>query len=292
MSNKFFSFLKKMTNVVLNLDLSKKAKVDSTAIFLNGNIIIEDDVYIGPYCVISGNVKLSKGSRLINHVSISGNTEIGEATTIYPFASIGSAPQDIKYKGEQTYLIIGKNNVIREYVTINPGTEHGGFYTKIGNNNLFMISCHIGHDGRIGNNCIIANNVGIAGHVEIDDNVIIGGGSGIHQFVRIGQNVMIGGMSGVGIDIPPFTLYNGHRETTVRGLNIIGLKRHGFSSASIKNIRNAFDFIFQNSNLENNAKELLKTNKDEKVNILIDFIVKNSSRPVGKWDKNIKENDI
>ena len=281
-----------MTNTVLNLNLSKKAIVHNTAVFLGGNITVEDDVNIGPYCVINGNIKLCKGSSIVSHVAISGNTEIGEGTKIYPFASIGACPQDIKYKGEESYLIIGKNNIIREHVTINPGTKHGGLYTRIGDNNLLMISCHIGHDGKLGNNCIISNNVGIAGHVEIADNVIIGGGSGIHQFVRIGQNAMIGGMSGVGIDIPPFSLYNGHRESSLRGLNIIGLKRHGFSAASIKNIKNAFDFIFQNSNLEHNAKELLKTNKDEKVTTLIDFIIKNSSRPIGKWDKKLQENEI
>lgn len=281
-----------MINATLKVNLSEKAFVHNTAILLNGNIVIEDDVYIGPYCVLDGNIKLAKGVRLESHVAVFGNTEIGAGTRIYPFASIGSAPQDIKYKGEKSFLIIGKNNVIREYVTLNPGTEQGGLYTRIGDNNLFMISSHIGHDGIVGNNCIIANSVGIAGHVEIGDNVIVGGHSGIHQFVRVGNNVMIGGMSGVSADVPPFCLYNGKRDLVVRGLNMIGLKRHGFSTASIKNIKNAFDFIYQNSNLESNAKKLLETNTDDKVKLLIDFIIKNSSRPICKWDKKLQEYDI
>ena len=181
-------------------------------------------------------------------------------------------------------------NIIRENVTINSGTAHGGLYTKIGNENLLMIGVHIGHDCIIGNNCIIANNVGIAGHVLVEDNVIIGGNSGIHQFVRIGRNAMIGGMSGLGLDVPPFCLYIGNRVSKLRGLNLVGLKRHGFSKNDIKNIKDAFDAIFSEHYYEG-AKKLAQTNKNEKVKIVLDFILSGASRHLCIWDKNFKQTE-
>jgi UDP-N-acetylglucosamine acyltransferase len=280
-----------MFNESVKLTVSKQTKIHNTAVFLGESISIEDNVEVGPYCVINGNVNLKKGVRLISHVAISGNTTIGEGTTIYPFSSIGSIPQDVKYKGETSYTEIGKNNVIRESVTINAGTAQGGFYTRIGNNNLLMIASHIGHDCQIGNNCIVANNSGIAGHVVIEDNVIVGGNSGIHQFVRIGRNAMIGGMSGVGVDIPPFSLYTGSRENKLRGLNLIGLKRHGFSSSEIKNIKSAYEFVFSTSNITENAKILLEKTTDEKVKLLLKFILEGGSRSVCTWDKTVKQEE-
>jgi UDP-N-acetylglucosamine acyltransferase len=278
-----------MLNESVKLQVSKKAKIHSTTIFLGGEVVIEDDVEIGPYCVVNGNIILKKGVRLTTHIAISGNTIIGEGTVIHSFASVGSVPQDVKYKGEKSYTEIGKNNIIRENVTINSGTAQGGFYTRIGHNNLFMIACHIGHDCQIGNNCIIANNVGIAGHVIIQDNVIVGGNSGVHQFVRIGKNSMIGGMSGVGLDIPPFSLYTGSRENKLRGLNLVGLKRHGCSNQEIKNIKSAYEFVFSNSNIIENAKSLLEKTKDEKVKTLLQFILDGGSRGVCNWDGGAKE---
>jgi UDP-N-acetylglucosamine acyltransferase len=274
-----------MSNKSVKSGISNQAFVHKTAVLLGEEITLEEDVYIGPYCVIEGNVILKKGVRLVSHVVVSGNTTVGEGTTIYSFASIGSIPQDIKYNGEKSYTEIGKNNIIREHVTINSGTEHGGLYTKIGDNNLLMIACHIGHDCHIGNNCVIANNVGIAGHVLIEDSVIVGGNSGIHQFVRIGANVMIGGMSGVGLDIPPYSLYTGTRGDKLRGLNIVGLKRHGFSSEEIKSIKNAFEFIFANGNIFENAKTLLDKGVNEKVKKLVDFILASKTRNICTWDK-------
>ena len=293
----FFSFVfKKMSKNASNFNLSKRASIHSTAILVGGNIIIEDDVEVGPYCILNGDIKLEKGVKLVNHVTISGNTTIGEGTVIYSFASIGSIPQDIKYKGEKSFLEIGKNNVIREYVTISPGTEHGGLYTKVGDNNLLMISSHIGHDCIIGNNCIISNSVGIAGHVIVEDDVIIGGNSGIHQFVRIGTKAMVGGMSGVGCDIPPFSLYTGNRVSKLRGLNIIGLKRHGFSTSVIKQIREAYNTIFStgifnSTSISENAKKLLETTTEESVKTLINFILNVGERNICMWDKNSKQEE-
>lgn len=273
-----------------NINISKHAEVHNTAV-LQGEITIEDDVFIGPYCVLNGKIKLEKGVRLLNHVAISGNTTIGEGTTMYPFSAIGFIPQDTKYKGEETFLEIGKNNTIRESVTINSGTADGGFYTKIGDKNLFMIGSHVGHDCIIGNNCIIANNVGIAGHVILEDNVIIGGNSGIHQFVRIGRNVMIGGMSAVIKDIPPFALYVGDRDSKLRGLNLVGLKRYGFSREDVRSLKKAYDVIFKDNTPYENIKSLSKTNKNEKVQILIDFIASNKTKSICLWDSTAKQTD-
>jgi len=170
--------------------------IDKTAI-IDKKAKISKNVKIGPFCYVGPNVELSKNVELISNVHIEGDTKIGEGTKIFPFACIGTVPQDLKYKGEKTKLIIGKNNKIREYVTINPGTESGGGLTKIGDGCLFMISSHIAHDCHVGNNVIIANNVPLGGHVTIEDSVVIGGNSAVQQFTRIGRLAMIGGMTGV-----------------------------------------------------------------------------------------------
>ena len=185
--------------------LSDKAIIDK-------NCKLESSVEVGPFSIIGKEVKIGNNVKILSHVVIDGDTSISDECEIYSFASIGSAPQDLKFKGEKTKLIIGKKNKIREYVTINPGTNHGGGVTKIGNNCLFMISSHIAHDCKIGNNVIIANNVAIAGHVEIDDNVIIGGNSAVQQFTRIGKFAMIGGMTGVEKDVIPYGLVTGNRS--------------------------------------------------------------------------------
>ena len=167
---------------------------------------ISNNVSIGPYSVIGPNVEIGDNVKIHSHVNISGNTKIGSKTNIYPFASIGTSPQDLKFKGEKSNLIIGNNNTIREYVTINPGTEGGGSLTKIGDNCLLMISSHIAHDCTVGSNVIIANNVPLGGHAIIEDGVIIGGNSAVQQFTRIGRLAMIGGMTGVLKDVIPFGL--------------------------------------------------------------------------------------
>ncbi len=191
--------------------------IDKTAI-IDPNAKISSNVKIGQYSIIGPNVEIDENVIIASHVSITGNTKIGKNNKIYPFASIGNDPQDLKYKDEKTKLEIGNGNIIREYVTINPGTIGGGGITKIGNNCLFMISSHIAHDCYIGNNVIIANNVPLGGHVHIEDDVIIGGNSAVQQFTRVGKLAMIGGMCGVVADIIPYGLAYGNRSV-LKGIN-------------------------------------------------------------------------
>ncbi|MEK6745721.1 MAG: acyl-ACP--UDP-N-acetylglucosamine O-acyltransferase [Pseudomonadota bacterium] len=221
----------------------KNQKIHPTAIIAD-SVKLGTAVSVGPYCVIDGNVSIGDGSRLLSHVAISGNTTIGENCQIFPFASIGFAPQDLKYHGEPSELTIGNNNVIREYVTINPGTEGGGMLTQVGNNCLFMVSSHVAHDCKLGNNVILANNATLAGHVEVGDFSIIGGLAAIHQFVRIGSHAVIGGMSGVEHDVIPYGSVMGERAN-LAGLNLIGLKRRGFDRDTIHALRNAYKMIFE-----------------------------------------------
>ena len=190
---------------------------------------IQKNVKIGPFCYIGPDVQLAENVELVSNVHIEGNTKIGKGTKVFPFASIGTQPQDLKYKGEKNSIEIGEDNIIREYVTINPGTYGGGSKTIIGNNCLFMISSHIAHDCKIGNNVIIANNVPLGGHVTIEDSVVIGGNSAVQQFTRIGRLAMIGGMTGVLKDVIPFGLSIGNRNF-LQGLNLIGLRRHKYEN--------------------------------------------------------------
>lgn len=204
---------------------------------------IADDVSIGPYCIVGSDVVLGAGVRLRAHVIVDGRTRIGEGTEIYPFASIGLPPQDLKYAGEPSELVIGRNNRIREYVTMNPGTEGGGMLTAVGDDCLFMVSAHVAHDCRVGNGVIMANNATLAGHVVVGDYAIIGGLSAVHQFVRIGHQAMIGGMSGVENDVIPFGSVMGERASLC-GLNIVGLKRRGFQKDDIHALRAAYKALF------------------------------------------------
>ncbi len=204
---------------------------------------IADDVEIGPYCVIGGDVALDSGVRLQSHVVIDGRTRIGAGTQIYPFASIGQQPQDKKYAGEKSELLIGRNNVIREYVTMHPGTAGGSMVTKIGDSCLFMACAHVAHDCIIGNEVIMVNNTLLGGHVELGDFAIVGGGAAIHQFVRIGRHAMIGGLSGVEHDVIPFGSVTGNRAH-LSGLNLVGMRRRGFEREDIHKLRNAYRLLF------------------------------------------------
>ena len=197
--------------------------IHKTAI-ISANCQIHDDVIIGPYCIVDENVSIGEGTELISNVHISGNTKIGKNNKFFPFSSIGMIPQDKKFTGEDSQLIIGNDNVIREHVTINPGTRKGGMKTLIKNKCLFMVGSHIAHDCQISSNVILVNNATLGGHVNIEEGAIIGGNSAVHQFVNIGKFAMIGGMSGVGENIIPYALYTGVRSN-LRGLNLIGLKR-------------------------------------------------------------------
>ena len=225
-----------MTN---NLLIHPTAIVDSSA-------KIADDVVIGPYCIVGSQVQINSGTILKSHVVIDGNTIIGENNTIYPFATIGLAPQDLKFKGENSQVIIGNNNTIREHVTIHLGTQDDKMLTKIGDNCLFMVGSHIAHDCEIGNNVILANNATLAGHVLVEDSVIIGGLSAVKQFTRIGKNAMIGGMSGIEKDIIPYGLVKGERAHLV-GLNLVGLKRKDIDRKQINILQDFFAQLFDKS---------------------------------------------
>ena len=247
---------------------------------IDKNAKISRTAKIGPYTIIGSNVEISDEVEIHSHVNIVGNTKIGKGTKIFPFASIGTQPQDLKYKGEKNSLVIGKNNIIREYVTINPGTQAGGTITKIGDNCLFMISSHIAHDCQIGNNVVIANNVPLGGHVIIEDSVIIGGNSAVQQFTRIGRLAMVGGMTGVLKDVIPFGLSFGNRNY-LKGLNLIGLRRNKYKNKDIIELDEAYKKIFSSKNLH---KNLSKINGEFKENNLVrevtEFILKDKKRPI------------
>ena len=241
---------------------------------------ISSNVKIGPYTIIGPYVEIDDDVVIQSHVNIAGHTIIGKKNRIYTMASIGSDPQDLKYKGEKTTLVIGANNTIREHVTINTGTIQGGGKTKVGSNNLMMIGAHIAHDCIIGNNIVMANNSAIAGHAEIEDFVIIGAKCGVQQFTRIGKMAMIGGMTGVLNDVIPYGLSIGNRNF-LQGINLIGLRRKDIPNKEILSLSEAYKEIFKTENL---SKNLL--NLDEKfvenylVKDVIDFINQDKKRPI------------
>ena len=241
---------------------------------------IATNVNIGAYSVIGPDVEINDKTIIHSHVNISGETSIGIENKIYPFASIGNDPQDLKFNGEKTKIIIGKKNIIREYVTINPGTVGGGGETKVGNNCLFMISSHVAHDCVVGDNVIIANNVPLGGHAIIEDNVIIGGNSAVQQFTRIGKMAMIGGMTGVLHDVIPYGLSTGNRNK-LQGLNLIGLRRAKFKNVDILGLSEAYKKIFSNKNLTENINNLNSSLKDNPlVKNVIEFIAKDKKRSI------------
>ena len=252
---------------------------------ISKNAYIHETSNIGPFCFIGDGVKIGKKNNLISNVSIVGNTTIEDNNSFYPFCSIGSEPQDLKFINEKSFLIIGSNNKFRENVTINPGTLGGGLNTIIDNNCLFMVGAHIAHDCKIKSNVILANNATLAGHVEIDNNAILGGNSAIHQFVRIGKYAMIGGMSGVEKDIIPYGLYIGIRES-LKSLNLVGLKRKGLKSNLINEIKNLINLIFdKNDAIENNIKKNIIANSQIlEINEIIEFLNSNSKRGITTFE--------
>ena len=241
---------------------------------------ISKNVKIGPFCYVGPHVELCEEVELISNVHIEGNTKIGKGTKIFPFASIGTQPQDLKFKNEPNSLDIGEHNIIREYVTINPGTEGGGSKTLVGNNCLFMISSHIAHDCKIGNGVIIANNVPLGGHVAIEDSVVIGGNSAVQQFTRIGKMAMIGGMTGVLHDVIPYGLSTGNRNS-LQGLNLIGLRRAKFENKDILGLSEAYKEIFASKNINENLSKLNGSFQENPlVKNVIDFITKDKKRSI------------
>jgi len=238
------------------------------------------NVEIGPYSIIGPNVEIEEKTIIQSHVSIIGNTKIGKNNNIYPFASIGNHPQDLKFSGEETKLEIGNNNKIREYVTINLGTKGGGGITKVGNNCLFMVSSHIAHDCIVEDNVILANNVPLGGHAHIEENVIIGGNSAVQQFTRVGKSSMIGGMCGVVRDIIPYAMVHGNRSI-LQGLNLIGLRRKNISNKEIMILSDAYKEIFKNENLTENLKNLdSNLKKNDLVKDVVNFLEKDKKRPI------------
>ena len=240
---------------------------------------VHSSVKIGPYTIIGPNVEIGENTEIQSHVSITGNTKIGKGNKIYPFVSINE-PQDLKYNGEETSLVIGDNNKIREYVTINPGTIGGGGKTIIGNSCLFMISAHVAHDCHVGDNVIIANNVPLGGHAIIEDNVVIGGNSAVQQFTRIGKMAMIGGMTGVLHDVIPYGLSTGNRNS-LQGLNLIGLRRAKFENKDILGLSEAYKQIFATKNINENISKLNGSFEENPlVKNVIDFITKDKKRSI------------
>jgi UDP-N-acetylglucosamine acyltransferase len=220
------------------------AEIHPTAIVDSGAKVAAS-ARIGPYCIVGAKVELGEEVELLSHVVVVGRTSIGAGTRIFPFASIGHQPQDLKYRGEDSALVIGRRNIIREYVTMNPGTTGGGMVTRIGDNCLFMTHVHVGHDCIIGNNVILANNATLAGHVVVGDFAAFGGISAAQQFTRIGQHAYVGGMTGVERDVIPCGMVIGDRARLV-GLNIVGLQRRGFSREDIQALRGAYQMLFEN----------------------------------------------
>lgn len=250
-------------------------EIHKTAI-IDPKAVIDEDVSIGPFCIVGEGVKLKKGARLMSNVIIEGNTEIGEGCQIYPFASIGLPPQDVKYKGEKTGVRIGNNNIIREYASIHRASVGGDGMTAVGDNNFLMAYVHIAHDCRIGNNVVIANSAGLAGHVVIEDYAVIGGIVGVHQFTRIGAYAMVGAFSGIGQDIPPYTIASGPRAKLF-GLNSVGLKRNGFPDSTINELKKAYKILFREKlTLKEALKKVQKDFPDSKeIRYLVEFIEKN-----------------
>lgn len=243
---------------------------------------IGKDCHVGPYCIVGENVSLADGVRLESHVVVDGRTTIGDDTHVFPFASIGLAPQDLKYGGEPTSVEIGKRNQIREFVTIHRGTSGGGGLTKIGDDNLLMAQSHVAHDCQLGSGIIMANAATLAGHVEIADRASIGAYSGVHQFCRVGFEAFVGGYSVVVKDAPPFAIIQGNHAKCY-GLNRVGVKRRGYSPETIKNLSHAFHLLLS---AKLNTTQAIEKIEEEihgcpEVDILVDFI-KASKRGIVK----------
>jgi UDP-N-acetylglucosamine acyltransferase len=242
---------------------------------------IADGCFIGPYCVIGPHVALGEGVRLHSHVVVDGRTTIGARTQIYPFSSIGQPPQDLKYKGEPSELHIGSDTVIREHVTMNPGTEGGGMLTSVGDRCLFMPGSHVAHDCRIGNHVIMANNATLAGHVVLEDYVIMGGLSGAQQFVRIGRGAIVGAMAGAKSDVIPYGMVMG-RPGLLAGLNLVGLKRAGVEAKEIQELLKAYDDLFgaEGTFAERIDAVAAKYGGRGTVGAMVDFLRADKSRPI------------
>ncbi|MDD3845832.1 MAG: acyl-ACP--UDP-N-acetylglucosamine O-acyltransferase [Syntrophorhabdaceae bacterium] len=245
--------------------------IHPTAI-VDRNAQIAEDVEIGPYCIIEGGAEIAAGSRLESHVVVQGNTAIGEGCIVSPFASIGGPPQDIGYKYEPTRVVIGRNNTIKEYVTINRGTAKGGGVTRIGDNNFIMAYAHIAHDCKVGNHIIMANGATLAGHVEVSDFVIFSGLCAVHQFCRVGKYAFISGLTGIPKDVPPFVIAAGDRAK-LYGLNLVGLERRNFSKDELTKLKRAYRLLFRSALPLKTSLKIIREELDgDNIGYLIEFI--------------------
>ncbi|MFA5353620.1 MAG: acyl-ACP--UDP-N-acetylglucosamine O-acyltransferase [Thermodesulfovibrionales bacterium] len=237
---------------------------------------LEEDVFIGPYCIVGDGVVIRRGTRLNSHVVVEGDTVIGEDCAIYPFTSIGLPPQDMKYKGEKTGVRIGNRTTLRENITIHRGSVGGDGLTEIGEGCFLMAYVHIAHDCKVGNSVIMANSATLAGHVQVEDHAVIGGVVVVHQNTRIGAYAMVGGFSGIGQDIPPYTMASGSRAR-LYGLNSIGLKRHGFTDETINTLKKAYKILFREKRTLRDALRKIKADLPETAETehLLNFIDKN-----------------
>ncbi len=259
--------------------IAETAQIHASAIVEDGAFIGEK-VQVGPYAIIGPEVRLEEGVRIDSHAVVTGRTTIGRGTQVFPFASLGAAPQDIKFKGEHTTLEIGENVRIRENVTMNPGTEGGGGVTRVGDNCLFMVGTHVAHDCLVGANVIAANNATLAGHVEVGDFAVLGGICAIHQFVRIGAHAMVGGMTGVERDVIPYGSVIGNRAH-LAGLNVVGMKRRGFDRPQIHALRAAYKAVFlgEEGSLHERADALVaELEGGGAAREMVDFILAGGSR--------------
>ncbi|MDD2703291.1 MAG: acyl-ACP--UDP-N-acetylglucosamine O-acyltransferase [Candidatus Omnitrophica bacterium] len=263
-------------------DIYNTALVHPTAV-ISKKAGLGKGVEVGPYTVIDGNVSIGEGTVIGAHCVIIGNTSVGKNCRIYTGAVVGAPPQDLKYKGEKSFLVIGDNNTIREYATINPGTGDGG-RTIIGDNNLFMANAHVAHDCVIGNQCVLVNAATLAGHVVIEDKVLISGLTAVHQFVRVGKLAIVGGCTKVVQDIPPFSTCDGH-PARIYGLNLIGLKRNNIPRDTIDRLKHAYKVIFRSGLTIKNALSKMEQEdlSDKEVAHLVDFLKRKSSRGVSRF---------
>ncbi|MEW5421035.1 acyl-ACP--UDP-N-acetylglucosamine O-acyltransferase [Amorphus sp. 3PC139-8] len=252
--------------------------IHPTAIVSDG-AVLGADVHVGPYSIIGSQAVIGDGVWIGSHVVVDGHTEIGAGTRIFPFASLGSPPQDLSYKGEANRIIVGKNVVVREHVTINPGTAKDRLLTTVGDDCYLMVASHVAHDCQVGNNVILSNNVMLGGHVKVGDHVIMGGGAAVHQLVRIGSHAFVSGVTGVGDDVIPFGNVFGNRAKLV-GLNLVGLKRRGFDREQIHTLRRAYRYLFSN---EGTLKERMEDvanmfGGEPLVELILDFIRQGGDR--------------
>ncbi len=251
---------------------------------IHPSAVVEDgakigpDCRIGPFCHVGPEVVLGRGVELKSHVVVTGKTEIGDETMVFPFAVIGEIPQDLKFRGEETSLVIGKRNRIREHVTMNTGTQGGGGVTRVGDDGLFMAGSHVAHDVQIGNRVILVNNSAVAGHCVLEDDVIVGGLSGVHQWVRVGKGAIIGAVTMVTNDVIPHGLVQAPRGK-LDGLNLVGLKRRGVSRADITALRAAFQMLAQGEGaFQDRARRLGQETSSDYVREIVDFILGESDR--------------